>query len=178
MKPFFRFTVALVALLVCAACSDDAEDAGASSPSTSTTTGTGGAGGGSSVGGGGTANGGGGGVGGAGGTSATTFAEERVYTNDVFATPEECRAAQQEGVNCQRVVQFCPDGRAAIMATDIVVLGSYTLGDATVHASWRSGDVPMTMDFSQTSDTVLVDEQFELIWTWQMGEVGLIGCRQ
>jgi hypothetical protein len=175
MNFIHRLSFAAVAAVLCVACSSDDDEPATTSAATATTGGTGGQGatGGSGGGSGGTRATGGGGSGGA---PTTTFAEERVYVNEIFATPEECMDAQQEGANCTRIVQFCPDGSAAVMVTDIVISGSYEIDGASIAASWRSGDVPSMMLFTQTSDTEILDDSFGLTWTWSVRRVGLIAC--
>lgn len=48
------------------------------------------------------------------------FPEDRVYSHDLFTTPEQCEAAQQAGfINCVQFATFCKSGEAVVMVTDI-----------------------------------------------------------
>ena len=58
------------------------------------------------------------------------FSEPRLYSHDLFATPEACEQAQQAfgaWINCSQTALFCPSGRAELMVTDILHRGRYSL---------------------------------------------------
>jgi hypothetical protein len=92
------------------------------------------------------------------------FGEDRVYVHDVYDTQQECDEAMDLGLNCYQIVEFCDDGEAAIMLTDIINPGTYTLAPNEVTASFPGGDAPDTMIFSLTGDDLATDSTYWLEW--------------
>lgn len=100
----------------------------------------------------------------------TTFAEPRSYRYSYYSSEEECEAAQPTDfhINCEAVLQLCPDGSSMLMVTDVPNPGTYELIDGVLHSTWPSGDVPSSVVFTLgDSDTLS-----ENVWkgTWRRSE--------
>ena len=74
-------------------------------------------------------------------------------------------------MNCYQTAQFCPDGRAEIIVTDIINTGSYTIVEELIHVVGLDGDLSEELDFEVVSDTEIVDP-----WstTWQLDTEGTL----
>jgi hypothetical protein len=106
------------------------------------------------------------------------FAEDRVYSYDIYATEQECTDAMALGLNCYQVVEFCADGEAALMLTDIINPGTYSLAPNLVTAEFPGGDAPGTMVFTLTGDTLATDDVFDLDWERNVDPVFSLGACQ
>jgi len=115
-----------------------------------------------------------GGLGGAGGTSIEIdFSQHRLYQHliEPFHTLEECLAAQNPDffVNCYQEVDFCPDGSAIIIVTDIQEPGSYVVGDGVIETYWPDAvEAPAELGFKPVSPQHLVDDIKN--WDWLLAE--------
>lgn len=81
----------------------------------------------------------------------------------------------KQGSNCSYLVSFCPDGRSAVIWSDIVGPGSYTLEGTTIEAQWRDvrfGSV--SFEYDPESDT-LQDSVFSQTWDRSL-EFSLLTC--
>lgn len=98
------------------------------------------------------------------------FAEPRSYRYSYFASEAECEAQQPTDfhVNCDAVLQLCPDGGSMLMVTDIANPGTYELIDGVLHTTWPGGDVPSVVTFALGDNDALSDN----VWkgTWRRSE--------
>ena len=92
------------------------------------------------------------------------FDEIRVYVHQLFDSQEDCEEAQAAGVNCIQTVEFCPDGTASMIGTDIINAGEYGVVGDTIETTWGSGDVPGELSFTIVSDDELLDGAWGLDW--------------
>lgn len=92
------------------------------------------------------------------------FGENRVYVHDIYETDQECEEAMDLGLNCYRTVEFCDDGEAAIVLTDIITDGTYTLAPNEVTASFDGGEAPATMIFTLDGDDEATDDAYGYLW--------------
>ncbi len=109
------------------------------------------------------------------GTAPTTldFSQHRLYQHvtEPFESYEDCLAAQdpESFLNCYQEVNFCPDGSAIIIVTDIQERGVYVLGDGYIDASWPEPfDAPPELRFDILSARHLVDSIKG--WDWFLAE--------
>ncbi len=117
---------------------------------------------------------------GSGGSTSTgpapgTFDEARSYEAFWTSSKEHCAQQMKQGVNCSYLVSFCPDGRSAVVWTDIVGDGTYALDGTTIEAQWS--DVrfsPVDFEYDPESDTLL-DSVFSETWERTL-ESSLIDC--
>jgi hypothetical protein len=91
----------------------------------------------------------------------------REYRHELF-TPAECEAAQNNGwfVNCYQVLTLCPDGRAFIMVSDIVISGRFQpLGGGIWLRFASQPEVPRYLTFQIADDGDRVIDPFGNDWT-------------
>jgi hypothetical protein len=69
--------------------------------------------------------------------------------------------------NCTPSLELCSgSNRAYMLVTDIVNVGTYLDGNATLRTEFPSGDVPPAIRFGYQAIDVLVDDW--LGWTWTL----------
>lgn len=111
-------------------------------------------------------------------TLATHFEASRTYKHTLYADGADCEAAMARGVNCSRVVQFCSNGVAAVMVTDIVNRATYERSaNGILMTRDGPGDIPETFTFThdQEQDT-LRDSIVGETWTRSTGNDSLGAC--
>ena len=86
------------------------------------------------------------------------FSESRVYHHELFATPQECEAAQQAGfINCAQTAAFCETGEAVVVVTDIINPARYRIDGDELRVSFPTvSEVsdPMLFRVSADEDTL------------------------
>jgi hypothetical protein len=118
----------------------------------------------------------------AGGAAGATidFSKHRLYQHldEHFTTLEECLAAQPPDFfyNCYQEVDFCPDGTAVIILTDVQEAGTYVPGDHYIDASWADAlDAPDRIRFDVVSADHLIDDIVG--WDWLLaGDASVTYC--
>jgi hypothetical protein len=111
--------------------------------------------------------------GGAAGETSIDFSRHRLYQHldEHFMTLEACLAAQDPDffINCYQEVDFCPDGSAVLILTDIVWSGTYAVGDGYIDTSWPdTSEGPDALRFDIVSPRHLTDEVVQ--WDWLLAE--------
>lgn len=115
-----------------------------------------------------------------GGSSSTgsqvgTFDEARSYEAFWTTSDEHCAQQMKQGVNCSYLVSFCPDGSSAVVWTDIVGDGTYTLDGTSIAAQWSDVEFsPVDFEYDPESDT-LQDSVFSETWD-RTFEYPLLDC--
>lgn len=107
------------------------------------------------------------------GPSDAHFAEDREYRYALFPTPEACEAAQQGGwFNCFMLAEFCRDGRAFLMFTDIINPGTYRIRSRRLTVSLRPpAELPGPFVFLVSKDgQTLVETESGTEWVRAPGE--------
>jgi hypothetical protein len=102
------------------------------------------------------------------GPDARPFEENRVYTHALFATPEQCEAAQQYGINCDQEAVFCSNGRAILMFTDILNPATYRVDEDVIIVRFTQGtpEAPESMRFRLAADGMtMTDVGIARSWT-------------
>jgi hypothetical protein len=95
-------------------------------------------------------------------TSPTTRRLERSvrYVHSLADTPEGCAALMARDINCDQIVEFCADGTAWFLVTDIVNKGQFEFvaGTASVafDASNKEPGLPDVIGFGVSSDESLL----------------------
>ena len=80
------------------------------------------------------------------------FPTSRTYLRALFESDAACAAAQAEGVNCHQQVDFCADGSAWVMWTDIVGSGEYAIDGGVIATTWSGSDGPASVTFELAGD--------------------------
>ena len=93
-----------------------------------------------------------------------TFAEDRVYVHSIYSTQQECDDALALGEYCFNTVEFCADGQAGLVLTNMLVPGTYALAPNEVTAEFPGGDAPGTMVFTLTGDDLATDDVYDQDW--------------
>ncbi len=106
---------------------------------------------------------------------ARLFDEYRLYRHDLFATPEECEAAQPPDffVNCSQDAAFFTDGTVELMVTDIINGGTYGIVDGVVRLEFDASEVGRSWEFEMADDSTLIDEYGN---EWRLSASGEEAC--
>ena len=100
-------------------------------------------------------------------SQSSTFAEGRAYYVQLIEDEYNCEHSWELfNMNCYQTAEFCPDGSAEMMVTDIINSGTYVI-DGQVLTFTRSGpgDVAETVVVDLISDTEIHDRASDVIWT-------------
>ncbi len=110
------------------------------------------------------------------GSAGGAFDEPRTYAAFWPSSQDECDELFETGVtNCYYTVTFCPDGSSAVVWTDIVGAGTYTLDGLEIEGQWE--DVrfsPVSFVYDPDTDT-LEDALFNETWEREL-TFSLIDC--
>jgi hypothetical protein len=108
--------------------------------------------------------------------SLVTIARE--YRHELLS-PEECENAQNNGwfINCHQVLTLCPDGRAFIMVTDIVISGRFQpLGGGVWLRFPPQPEVPRYITFQIADDGDRLIDPFGNDWTKGDSHWAIVQC--
>jgi hypothetical protein len=101
---------------------------------------------------------------------ATRQLEKSVrYVHALAQTQADCDALMARGINCEQVVEFCANGDAWLLVTDIINKGSFSYegGAAQVRfpAAGKEPEVPEVLTFSVADDeSMLTDGWLRQAW--------------
>jgi hypothetical protein len=101
---------------------------------------------------------------------ATQKLEKSVrYVHSLAATPADCDTLMASGINCDQVVEFCANGDAWLLVTDIVNKGTFTYLDGAAQVRFpvagKEPEVPEVLMFSvATDESMLTDGWLRQDW--------------
>jgi hypothetical protein len=82
------------------------------------------------------------------------------YVHALADTPEGCAALMARDINCEQVVEFCADGTAWFLVTDIVNRGHFEFAGGTASVAFdpasKEPGLPDAVLFGVSSDEALL----------------------
>jgi hypothetical protein len=112
--------------------------------------------------------------------AGTHFAENRTYYVQLIENEYDCEHSWElYEMNCYRTAEFCADGYAEIVVTDIFNGGVYELRDGGLHVTTTAGgDLPDDPVFEVLSDSELRDTWLGETWKLDLdGKLPYSHCR-
>lgn len=110
------------------------------------------------------------------------FETSRLYYVQLIPDPYECEHSWElYGMNCYMTADFCADGRAWVIITDIINHGTYALtqdggGQDTVTAWLEEGDAPAEMTWDVVDDATLRDRTWGEDWLLDVDGLLMPSC--